>query len=60
MRVKSLHSGVTMEQVRDQTGFEMLCEGMPPVTRVATEVELKILRETVDSEGTLAKKFPWH
>ena len=53
MRVKSLHPGVTLEQVEKQTGFAMLADGRPPVTEMPTADELKILREKVDGSGVL-------
>jgi glutaconate CoA-transferase subunit B len=48
MQVESLHPGVTLARVQDQTGFELLqAEGVvetpPPTSR-----ELRILREEVD------------
>jgi glutaconate CoA-transferase subunit B len=59
MRVKSLHRGVTLEQVRDNTGFELLCDGTPSTTRDPEDQELTILREQVDSTQVLKGKFPW-
>jgi glutaconate CoA-transferase subunit B len=53
MRICSLHPGVTVEQVMDNTGFEpeihdRLLETEPPSTR-----ELETLRRRVDPEGLL-------
>ena len=59
MRVRSLHQGVTLEQVRDQTGFDMICDERPAVTLAPEGTELVALREQVDREGVLASKFPW-
>jgi glutaconate CoA-transferase subunit B len=48
MRVKSLHPGVTIEQVQAATRFE-LADGDPPgATLPPTERELQILRDEVD------------
>lgn len=58
MRVKSLNPGVSLEQVRAATGFDLAGDGMPPVTPVPTAAELEILRARVDSRGLLRKKFP--
>ena len=55
MRVKSIHPGVTLEQIRDSTGFEMVVEGTPPVTDMATAQELALLRTRVDSRGALRR-----
>lgn len=59
MRIRSLHNGVTVEQVRDNTGFDLVLDGTPPVTRDPEEHELAILREQVDGTGILKAKFPW-
>lgn len=59
MRVQSLHEGVTLEEVRDKTGFDLVCDGVPPVTRAPSGEELRVLRERVDSTGILNSKFPW-
>ena len=58
MRIKSLHPGVSLEQVRDSTGFDLVVDGTPPVTPVPAAAELEILRARVDSKGALRKKFP--
>lgn len=56
MRVMSLHPGVTVEQVQNQTGFELVIEGTPPMTAMPTAEELQVLRENVDSTGVLREK----
>ena len=48
MQVLSLHPGVTLEQVRALTGFELGARERPETTRPPTERELEILREEVD------------
>jgi glutaconate CoA-transferase, subunit B len=48
MEVLSLHPGVTLEQVRDNTGFELGAQANLLPTSPPTEQELKILREEVD------------
>lgn len=58
MRIQSLHPGVSLEQVRDATGFDLAGEGTPSVTPIPTAAELETLRERVDSKGLLRKKFP--
>jgi glutaconate CoA-transferase subunit B len=59
MRVKSLHQEVTIEQVRDNTGFELVCDGTPAVTKDPDHRELSVLREQVDSTKVLKSKCPW-
>lgn len=58
MRVRSLHPGITVEQVRDQTAFDLLFDGAPPVTEMPRADELALLRGRVDVRRTLARKFP--
>jgi len=59
MRVRSLHAGVGLEEVRDRTGFDLLCDGVPPTTKEPEDKELATLREMVDTTGVLKAKFPW-
>jgi acyl CoA:acetate/3-ketoacid CoA transferase beta subunit len=54
LRVRSLHEGVTAEQVREATGFEVTVPDDPPVTPAPTDDELATLRTRVDVHGTLA------
>jgi glutaconate CoA-transferase subunit B len=58
MRVRSLHPGVTMEQVRDATGFDLVVQGLPPTTAMPDAQELALLRNRVDVRRTLQRKFP--
>ncbi|AYH43557.1 CoA-transferase [Azoarcus sp. DN11] len=58
MRVRSLNPGVSLAQVIDATGFELVVEGTPPVTEPPSAEELQLLRTRVDSTGVLRKKFP--
>lgn len=48
MEVLSLHPGVTLEQVRANTGFELTAREPPATTTPPGERELCILREEVD------------
>jgi glutaconate CoA-transferase subunit B len=56
MRVESLHSGVTKQDVIDNTGFEMLFADPLPVTPEPTDEELRVLREEVDPERIIIGK----
>jgi glutaconate CoA-transferase, subunit B len=49
-RVKSLHPGVSLEQVRGATGFEVESDPAPPVTEPPTETELAYIRRA-DPQG---------
>ena len=53
MRLKSLHPGVTLEQVRDNTGFELIVPREVPVTEPPSQEQLRILRERIDVKGAL-------
>jgi glutaconate CoA-transferase subunit B len=48
MQVLSLHPGVTLEQVRAATGFDLGVVEPPAVTPAPTEQELRLLRDEVD------------
>ncbi|WP_327307255.1 CoA-transferase [Streptomyces sp. NBC_01298] len=51
MRLVSLHPGVTVEQVRAATGFELDLPGEVPYTREPTAEELRLIREVIDPKG---------
>ncbi|MFI6359096.1 CoA-transferase subunit beta [Streptomyces sp. NPDC050743] len=48
MRLRSLHPGVTLEQVAEATGFVLTIPGEVPCTREPTDEELRLIREVVD------------
>jgi glutaconate CoA-transferase subunit B len=54
MAVLSLHEGVSAEEVRSATGFPIDVPDEPARTASITDAELRLLRERVDPEGTLA------
>lgn len=51
LRVRSLHPGVTVEDVQAATGFELALAGDAPTTRRPTPEELHLLREVLDPRG---------
>lgn len=55
MRLRSVHPGVTVEQVQAQTGFDLVVEGTVPETAQPTKEELRILREEIDTSGVLRR-----
>lgn len=59
MRVRSLHEGVTIEEVRDNTGFDLVVPDSIQRTSPPDAEELFVLRRAVDTTGVLAAKFPW-
>jgi len=56
MRLISVHPGVTVEEVVENTGFELLIRDEVSETRPPTEAELKLLREEIDSAGIVLGK----
>ena len=58
MRLRSLHPGVSAEQVVEATGFELPPPSEPvPVTPEPTGEEIRILREEVDPTGARLREF---
>jgi glutaconate CoA-transferase subunit B len=55
MRIKSLHPGVTLEQVLDQTGFAPIVPARIEITLPPTAAQIRILRERIDREGILRR-----
>lgn len=62
MNIVSIHPGVTLEQVIENTGFEFsekIDEASIPITNEPTEDELEILRESIDPKKLLRRKEGW-
>lgn len=56
MRLKSLHPGVTKDDVIKNTGFELIVDpGEIPITEPPTQKEIEVLRTRVDVRGTLRR-----
>jgi acyl CoA:acetate/3-ketoacid CoA transferase beta subunit len=51
MRLTSLHPGVTVDQVRQATGFDLVIGDDVPYTREPTAGELRLIREVIDPAG---------
>jgi acyl CoA:acetate/3-ketoacid CoA transferase beta subunit len=58
MRLRSLHPGVPLALVIENTGFELVIEGDVPETRLPTREELQLIRERIDPEGLLSREVP--
>ncbi|GAA1329146.1 CoA-transferase [Streptomyces sanglieri] len=52
MRLASVHPGVTVDQVREATGFALTIADDVPCTREPTAEELALIREVIDPQGT--------
>jgi acyl CoA:acetate/3-ketoacid CoA transferase beta subunit len=51
MRVRSVHPGVTVDEVVGATGFELVVPDDVPETRQPSPEELELLRTVLDSRG---------
>ena len=58
LRLLSVHPGVTVDEVREATGFELDVAGDVPETRQPTMEELIIIREVLDPKACATRKFP--
>lgn len=56
MRLVSVHPGYTVDDVIQNTGFELVIEGDVPQTTPPTDWELQVLRTQVDKDGRLKKR----
>lgn len=57
MRLRSVHPGVTVEQVTEATGFEVVVEGDVPETEPPSEEEVELIR-ALDPTGMRKREFP--
>ncbi|MFC1908936.1 CoA-transferase subunit beta [Chloroflexota bacterium] len=53
MRLKSVHEGITVDDVVQNTGFELIMPEQVPITPPPTEEELEVLRNEIDTKGQL-------
>ena len=51
MRLRSLHPGITLDQVMDNTGFDLLVPDDAPTTPGPTEQQLELIRTKIDPKG---------
>ena len=58
MRLRSVHPGVSVDQVVENTGFELVIEGDVPQTRLPTDEEIRLIRATLDPKGVLSREVP--
>ncbi|MGW1024438.1 CoA-transferase subunit beta [Streptomyces sp. NPDC002577] len=58
MRLRSLHPGVTVEQVVEATGFALTIPDEVPYTREPTPEELRLIREVIDPDGLRDREVP--
>ncbi|MCL6446730.1 MAG: CoA-transferase subunit beta [Armatimonadetes bacterium] len=55
MKVVSIHPGVGLDELRENTGFPLQVDENVPVTEEPTEEELKLIRKEIDPEGIFTR-----
>jgi len=58
MRLRTLHPGVTVDDVREATGFDLVVPDDVPESRLPTDEELHLIREVIDPTGLREKEVP--
>ncbi|NED83194.1 CoA-transferase [Streptomyces sp. SID11233] len=58
MRLRSLHPGVSVEEVAGATGFALTIPDGVPLTRDPSEAELRLIREVIDPKGLREREVP--
>ena len=58
MRLRSVHPGVTIDDVVAATGFELDVPSDVPETRLPTDDELRLIRDDIDPNGLREKEVP--
>ncbi|HET6812302.1 MAG TPA: CoA-transferase [Acidimicrobiales bacterium] len=58
MRLRSVHPGVTVDEVVAATGFELVVPDDVPESRLPTPEELRLVREVIDPAGLREKEVP--
>ncbi len=58
MRLASVHAGVSVDEVVENTAFELVLPDTVPETRAPTDDELRLIREVLDPDGTRNNEVP--
>ena len=58
MRLRSVHPGVTVDDVRVATGFDLDVPDDVPETRSPTDEELALIRDVIDPDGLREREVP--
>ncbi|MFF8904305.1 CoA-transferase subunit beta [Streptomyces olivaceoviridis] len=58
MRLVSVHPGVSVERVREATGFPLAVPDDVPFTRDPGALEVRLIREVLDPAGARAREVP--
>jgi hypothetical protein len=58
MRIRSLHPGVTVDEVQELTSFPLVVPDDVPESRRPTDEELRLIREVLDPANARAAEVP--
>jgi acyl CoA:acetate/3-ketoacid CoA transferase beta subunit len=58
MRLRSLHPGVTVDEVQDATGFDLVIDDDVAESRLPTDQELALIRDVLDPHGRAEQEVP--
>jgi acyl CoA:acetate/3-ketoacid CoA transferase beta subunit len=58
MRVRSVHPGVTVDEIVAATGFELIVPAGVPETRPPTAEDLRLIRDVIDPNDTRKSEVP--
>ena len=58
MRIRSLHPGVTVDEVQELTSFPLVVPDDVPESRLPTDEELQLIREVLDPANARAAEVP--
>ena len=57
MRLRTVHPGVTVDEVQAATGFELVVEGAVAETRAPSEEEVRLIRDVIDPDDMRKREF---
>ncbi|HUW02442.1 MAG TPA: CoA-transferase [Acidimicrobiales bacterium] len=58
MRLKSVHPGVTVDEVVEATGFDLVVPDEVPESRLPNAAELELIREVIDADNLRERDVP--
>jgi glutaconate CoA-transferase subunit B len=53
MKLESVHPGVSVKQVKENTGFEIMMSNEVPETEPPTSEQIELIRNRIDRKGVL-------
>jgi len=57
LRLRTVHPGVTVDQVQEATGFPLVVADDVVQTPAPTDEEVRLIREEIDPDGTRKAEF---